>query len=44
MFVHVLETVKFVGYVQCGEDRNFESIDRERARRNLSHPAVDKLR
>ncbi len=23
LFVHVLETVKFVGDVKCGEDRNF---------------------
>src|SRR6185503_5334011 len=44
LLVHVLQAVKLVCDVQCGEDGDFERIDSERARRDLSHPAIDKLR
>src|SRR5689334_1367330 len=44
LFVHVLEAVKFVGDVQRREDGDLQRVDGKRARRDLSHPAVDKLR
>src|ERR1043166_9872550 len=35
LFVHVLETMKFVGDVECGEDRHFQRLDGECAGRDL---------
>jgi hypothetical protein len=35
--------MKFVGDVQRGEDGDFQRVDRQSARRDLAHPAVDKF-
>src|SRR5262249_12662117 len=43
LFMHVLEAMKFVGDVQGGEDGDFQRVDRQSARRDLAHAAVDKL-
>src|ERR1041384_3079433 len=43
LFVQAAQAMEFVGDVERGEDGHLERINRERARRDFAHPAINKL-